>query len=135
MFSQKEVESDFIYEKDFFLLTSTSFVNGDSLFYGNIERFINNNCQSRIELDVKFGEFISYYFIFIDARRLRVVQKKRYDFVSNDIIDNVIFYPINGRLKGVNFDGSSLDRKVEEVSRVAMIIDFIEAEIDVVIKY
>ena len=131
------VTSDFLYEDDYVLTNTNSFMDGDSLVYGEIEKFENEDGEIRLELTVDFGDQTSYYFIFLDGKKMKVAQEKLFGNESDMPVENVIFYPAGGegKLRVINYNGSMVENEGERKAHLAMIVDFIEEKMGIIIKY
>jgi len=131
------VASDFLYEDDYVLTDTNSFMAGDSLVYGEIRRLENEDGEIRLELTVEFGEQTSYYYIFLDGKKMRVAQEKMFEDGNDLPIENVIFYPVGGKgkLRVINYNGSVVENEGERKAHLAMIVDFIEEKMGIMIKY
>lgn len=132
-----KVGSDFIYENYYVLVETSSFMDGDSLIYGDIEKFENEDGETRLELTVEFGNKKSYYYIFLDGKKMRVAQEKSFIGGSHTPLENVIFYPAGGKgkLRVINYNGSVVENESERKSHLAMIVGFIEYKMGISIKY
>jgi hypothetical protein len=132
-----KVTSDFLYEDDYVLTDTSFFMDGDSLVYGEIEKFENEDGETRLELTVEFGNKKSYYYIFLDGKRMRVAQEKLFADESETPVENVIFYPAGGKgkLRVINYNGSMVENESERKAHLAMIVDFIEDKMGIAIKY